>query len=185
MERRLVRQFILSELEKSKKAGAIISEGALKGNLINHYFDQGVIIVQGVGNFPDDFGQALRKKLPELKKVSIAFDMDYKDNKAVQLQMKRLERSLTEAKIEVEMLKWDERMGKGLDDYARERLSAHFHFAGNELRAQTQEEVLGEIGFTAPGVAVKSSGREKSISIPDRRIIKIRIIKLNKNLSTI
>ncbi|MDQ3686889.1 MAG: AAA family ATPase, partial [Acidobacteriota bacterium] len=72
-------------VEEMRESGrAIITEGALKGDIIAHYTDRGVITVQGVSSFKEDFGKKLREQIPELRRVSIAFDADYARNPNVE-----------------------------------------------------------------------------------------------------
>lgn len=54
----------VSAIEKNPPA--IITEGALKGTTIAHYMDRGVITVQGVSSFKEDFGKRIRAQIPEL-----------------------------------------------------------------------------------------------------------------------
>ena len=125
---------------------AIITEGALKGDVIAHYTDRGVITVQGVSSFREDFGVKLREQIPELQKVSIAFDADYVRNPNVQRALTRLSETLQQAGLEIETLKWEESEGKGLDDYLKNRLTEHFYHLKGEERASAQLEVLHEVG---------------------------------------
>lgn len=118
---------------------AIITEGALKGDIIARYLNRGVIAVAGVSSFPTDFGQDLRKQLPELKKVTIAFDTDYTRNPNVGGAMRRLQATLERAGLKVETVHWAESKGKGLDDYLLNRLGKNF----NKLAAPVRREQAG------------------------------------------
>jgi len=134
-------------VEAMRESGrAIITEGALKGDIIAHYTDRGVITVQGVSSFKDDFGKKLREQIPELHKVSIAFDADYARNPNVQRALTRLSETLQQADLEAERLKWEESEGKGLDYYLKNRLTEHFYHLKGEERASAQQEVLHELG---------------------------------------
>jgi len=134
-------------VEQMRESGrAIITEGALKGDIIAHYMDRGVITVQGVSSFKEDFGVKLREQIPELRKVSIAFDADYARNPSVQRSLSRLHDTLMQAGLEVETLQWEEGEGKGLDDYLKDRLTEHFYHIKGEERTSIQAEVLSEVG---------------------------------------
>lgn len=114
----------------------IITEGALKGDIIARYLNRGVIAVAGVSSFPADFGADLRKTLPELKKITIAFDADYIRNPNVQGAMLRLKETLEKAGLEVETVHWAESYGKGLDDYLLARLGKNFSKLAEPVRRE-------------------------------------------------
>ncbi len=73
-----------------------------------HYRDRGVITVQGMSSFREDFGKKLREHIPELKKVSIALDADYARNPNVARALDRMTETLSQAGLQIEILKWDE-----------------------------------------------------------------------------
>ena len=134
-------------VEQMRESGrAIITEGALKGDIIAHYMDRGVITLQGVSSFREDSGKKLREQIPELQKVSIAFDADYVRNPSVERALGRLTETLTQAGLKVETLQWEESEGKGLDDYLKGRLTEHFYHIKGEERASIQADVLSEVG---------------------------------------
>lgn len=124
---------------------AIITEGALKGDIIARYLNRGVIAVAGVSSFPADFGDDLRKHIPELKKVTIAFDADYIRNPNVQGAMLRLKETLTKAGLEVETVHWQESKGKGLDDYLLNRLGVNFNKLAEPVRHEQAARAWHEI----------------------------------------
>jgi Domain of unknown function (DUF3854) len=78
-----------------------------------------MIALAGVNSFPDDLGHRLRAQIPELRRVVIAFDADAGRKVEVQQALKRLKESLREAGLDLREMKWEERQGKGLDDYLR------------------------------------------------------------------
>ena len=134
-------------VEQMRESGrAIITEGTLKGDIIAHYMDRGVITVQGVSSFKEDFGKRLREQIPELQKVSIAFDADYTRNENVGSALERLSDSLQQAGLAVDTLTWEEREGKGLDDYLKNQLTEHFYHIEGQERASLQAEVLRDVG---------------------------------------
>lgn len=63
--------------------------------------------------------KGIEQVLKELdaKRVFIAYDMDLKNNKNVQKAKERLEKKLIQAGFEVHTKTWEERLGKGIDDY--------------------------------------------------------------------
>lgn len=100
---------------------AIITEGALKSIISAEKLDACFVGVPGVDSFPSDFGIRLRRDLPELFEVVIAYDADWrtKANRAIT----RLYSSLRNAGLRVRMWDWDIRLGKGFDDYLLSRCS--------------------------------------------------------------
>jgi len=48
--------------------------------------------------------------------------------------------------LAVETLTWEEREGKGLDDYLKTRLTEHFYHIEGQERASLQAEVLRDVG---------------------------------------
>jgi ATP-dependent exoDNAse (exonuclease V) alpha subunit len=107
-------------VEQARRSGqAIITEGALKADVAAHLLGNkhAMIAVAGVNSFPDDFGKLLRAQIPELRQIIIAFDADAGRKVEVQQALGRLRETLREAGLDLHELKWDERQGKGLDDY--------------------------------------------------------------------
>lgn len=102
---------------KLKGETAIITEGALKAEVIAELLQAPVIGLVAVGTFPDSFGQSLKRLCPYLRRVAIAFDADWRTNDKVQMQMKRLSESLKAANFAVEIRTWPAELGKGYDDY--------------------------------------------------------------------
>ncbi len=96
---------------------AVITEGALKADIIAEHLDQAVIALAGVSSH-SDFGQLLRRELPELKAVAIAFDSDWRSNGAVRAALLRLIDVLEEASLAVKVWNWEG--AKGLDDLLTE-----------------------------------------------------------------
>ncbi len=97
----------------------IITEGALKADTAAHLLGDRhcVIALAGVGSFREDFGRWLRELMPELRQIVIAFDADAASNSAVQHQLERLGETLRSADLDVRELRWEQRQGKGIDDY--------------------------------------------------------------------
>lgn len=93
---------------------AILTEGSLKADVISHILKTGCIGLAGVSTFSQGFGQKLKRYIPELKTVHVAFDSDFRENEAVRHQMFRLISELKLAGLNTSILTWDEH--KGLDD---------------------------------------------------------------------
>lgn len=98
----------------------IVTEGALKAEVIAEQMDAPVIGLVAVGTFPDSLGVQLRSELPKLEQVLIAYDRPEfeasdraRENTAHQLE--RLRRSVDRGGLKSEVLKWEG--AKALDDY--------------------------------------------------------------------
>lgn len=101
---------------RSSFSSVIVTEGALKANIIARYTGEPTVGLVGVGCFTDEFPHQLLKAFPNLKKVKIAYDMDWIHNPAVKVQRVRLEKTLEKINIETRILSWN-REYKGLDDF--------------------------------------------------------------------
>lgn len=96
---------------------ALVTEGALKADFISEQEDAAAVAIAGVTCFDEEtFGLELRKALPKLKRVRIAFDSDWKTNPVVRNGLLRMRSSLKRAGLIVEVLDWDVEQGKGFDD---------------------------------------------------------------------
>lgn len=103
----------------------IITEGILKAYVISERLNVPVVGLVGAGTFPDSFGKTLRRQIPTLRRVLIAYD--HPDREAsdrargnTRAQLERLSESLGSAGISSESLTWDPARGKGFDDYLLE-----------------------------------------------------------------
>lgn len=94
----------------------IVTEGALKANIIAKFANIPTVGIVGVGCFDEGFPHQLVKAFPNLKECQIAFDMDAATNKAVKIQRTRLRLTLEKMNLKVSILSWN-RSFKGLDDY--------------------------------------------------------------------
>lgn len=102
----------------------ILTEGALKAEVIAEQLRAPVIGLVGVGAFRDSFGLQLRSELPLLRQVLIAFDQSEAEasdraRQNVAQQLARLQKSLRAAGLHAETLTW-EGPQKGFDDYLLE-----------------------------------------------------------------
>ncbi len=93
---------------------AVITEGALKADVIAEAIDACVIAVAGVSSFKEDFGQMIKRELPRLRRVFLAFDSDWRIKAQVERALLRLLNSVERAGLLGAFLDWDD--AKGLDD---------------------------------------------------------------------
>jgi hypothetical protein len=93
----------------------LITEGALKAEVIAEDLQRPVCGLVAVGTFDQRFGWKLRDKFPRLRRAGIAYDME--DNEATARQKERLIKTLKEAGLEVEVFEGPAEEGKGLDDF--------------------------------------------------------------------
>lgn len=101
----------------------IVTEGALKADRISEFSDSATVALAGVNAMnPDRFTQIIRRALPNLKKLFIAFDIDWQDKSEVKNALLRLGRSLTAGAFNVIVREWDANYGKGLDDALYQQL---------------------------------------------------------------
>jgi DNA primase len=94
----------------------IITEGALKADVIAEHLHCATIGISGVAAFQDGFGHELRALLQGVKFAYLAFDADERRNGHVRSALIRLIISLHAAGYLPEILQWEESHGKGLDD---------------------------------------------------------------------
>lgn len=95
----------------------LITEGALKADCISEQTDLAAIAVAGVSVVaPDKLISQLRQNLPELKTITLAFDIDWRNNKVVKDALIRLGTGLRDSGFDVNVCEWDTLLGKGLDD---------------------------------------------------------------------
>lgn len=110
--------------EKAKETGqVIVVEGPLKADVVAHHLDYqyAVIGVGGVNSFGERFGQEIKRRLPGVKQVIVAYDMDSETNDKVQMALNRVHANLRSAGLDGRDLKWEwsaeKGTDKGLDDY--------------------------------------------------------------------
>ncbi len=93
----------------------VLTEGALKADVIAHFLDAPVIAAAGVNNFGATFAEDLREKFPHIKTTIIAFDSDFRTKSTVRTALDTLRTRLRLAGFKVVIRTWPERW-KGLDD---------------------------------------------------------------------
>ncbi|MBI3422147.1 MAG: DUF3854 domain-containing protein [Acidobacteria bacterium] len=96
------------------KGDAIITEGALKAEVIGQFAECAVVGLASVTAHRANLGYALRAA--GVRHARIAFDADWRTNPAVRTQLERLGKELQEAGLVVSLLDWSPTEGKGLDD---------------------------------------------------------------------
>jgi hypothetical protein len=97
---------------------AFITEGALKADIISEISECAVVGIAGATTFnAETFGAELLKSVPELRRVAVALDSDWRTKKSVRGGLKRLLLAFEKTKLKVTVLDWDADHGKGLDDY--------------------------------------------------------------------
>lgn len=100
-----------------RQATTIITEGALKANICAELLGCCVIGLVAAGTYPFTIGWDLRRAMPEIQKIAIAYDADYRTNDKVRRHLTRLQESLSAAGYDARRLEWPIEQGKGLDDY--------------------------------------------------------------------
>ncbi|MBK7995241.1 MAG: DUF3854 domain-containing protein [Blastocatellia bacterium] len=104
-------------VDLAKQTGfAVITEGPLKADICAEKMSLCFIAVAGVSSFNNIFAQQLKKEIPELKTVAIAFDSDWEDKAPVCNAVIRLIDTLKEHNINIKIWSWDTKF-KGLDDF--------------------------------------------------------------------
>jgi hypothetical protein len=93
----------------------LITEGALKADVIASRLGLPVLGLPGVNTWPQGFGRKLRKTFPALSKIYLCFDSDFKTNPNVSRALFSLLAELRAALYSPSVLTWDE--AKGFDDY--------------------------------------------------------------------
>lgn len=107
--------FSKPELINSAKE-TLITEGALKGDVVSYFTDQPVISAAGVNNFGESFAPNLRKRFPSLRKTILCFDADAYENEPVRNALFRLGQDLTRSYFDVSVRDWPGEY-KGFDDF--------------------------------------------------------------------
>lgn len=95
---------------------AIITEGALKADVIAYLQHTGAIGIAGVSTFPEGFGEKLREEIPELRETTIAFDSDWQSKPQVKQALFKLITQLEKSRLGVRVRTWWNG-AKGYDDY--------------------------------------------------------------------
>lgn len=94
----------------------LITEGALKADIISYLTNAPVIAFAGVSNFGANFSIHLRKRFPSLRKTILCFDSDRYEKKQVRDPMFKLGNELRRAYFDVSVRDWSDEF-KGYDDF--------------------------------------------------------------------
>ncbi len=97
-------------------AEVLLTEGALKADVVSYFMDAPVIAAAGVHNFGQDFAATLRVKFPNLRTTFIAFDSDFRVKPQVKAALEKLMRDLAGIGFKVRVRTWPPEH-KGIDDY--------------------------------------------------------------------
>ncbi len=108
--------FVLPDLVKDT-GEILITEGALKADCISEFTGKSVVALAGVtcANF-EELPANLKKALPALQKVVIAYDADFSVNNQVKRALLKMNRALKDFGYRGGVLQWELAQGKGLDD---------------------------------------------------------------------
>jgi hypothetical protein len=94
----------------------LLTEGALKADIVSYFMAAPVIAAAGVNNFGQDFAATLREKFPKLRTTIIIFDSDWRTKPQVKAALEKLMRDLAGIGFKVRVRTWPPEY-KGLDDY--------------------------------------------------------------------
>jgi hypothetical protein len=118
--------FTLSDLV-NRTGKIIVTEGALKADCFSDSTGLPCVALPGVTsvNFRA-LSERITKAFPDLQKIVIAYDADWKEKVQVRTGLIKLTRILANNGFEVEVWDWDKTHGKGIDDLiANERGVKH------------------------------------------------------------
>jgi hypothetical protein len=94
----------------------LLTEGALKADIIGFFTGLSIFGAAGVGNFGADFAANLRRNYPHLKKAVVAYDRDVMVKDQVYAALWKLGRSLEQERFDVLVRTWPDKY-KGFDDF--------------------------------------------------------------------
>jgi DNA primase len=95
----------------------IITEGALKADRIGEFLQAPVVALAGVSaTRADTFTDCLRRALPDLRSLVVAFDIDWQQKPQVERALNQLVAALETTGLPVNVRTWNPTLGKGLDD---------------------------------------------------------------------
>jgi hypothetical protein len=104
--------------ERVTESGRVlVTEGALKAEIIAEHSDEGVVAMAGVtGTKPADLIEALAAAFPKLEEIVLAFDMDWERKPQVKQALVKVIEAANERFASVTVRTWDLGLGKGYDD---------------------------------------------------------------------
>lgn len=95
-----------------------VTEGGLKADVIASLSNVAVVAEAGAGSVkPKMLSKAIFDAFPDVEKIIVAYDADWRNEQAVKAALIRLLEELRgDSVVEVYVATWDEALGKGLDD---------------------------------------------------------------------
>lgn len=102
----------------------VVTEGALKADIIAHLLGAPVVAAAGVYNFGEGFAARLSGACPRLRRVALAFDSDWRSNLNIRRALEKMRAELAGAGFDVRLRVWDPTY-KGLDDFLAARHLSH------------------------------------------------------------
>lgn len=108
------KNFVHVSFGLNHKDSVVITEGPLKADIASYYTDYTFLAVPGVSSWRE--AVKVLGDMKGIRKVFVAFDMDYKTNTAVEKCLKDLNKELVSKGYKTKILTWDPRF-KGIDDY--------------------------------------------------------------------
>jgi hypothetical protein len=101
----------------ASNSDVLITEGALKADRISEFLQVPVVALAGVnGTSAETLTDYLKRALPEMQSVVIAFDIDWQEKQQVKCALNRLVAVLSATGLPVSVRQWNPALGKGLDD---------------------------------------------------------------------
>jgi hypothetical protein len=94
----------------------VITEGALKSQIVYFLTGEPVVGIAGVSTFAPHFAADLRERFPRLRSAVIAYDRDILSKREVAAALERLVAQLEDALLRVRVRTWPA-PSKGYDDY--------------------------------------------------------------------
>jgi len=93
----------------------LVTEGALKANVISHFLNVPVVAAAGVRSFGTNFANSLKGAYPNIT-VIICFDADWRSKEEVRNALRALRSQFSKAGLDWRVRSWTSEY-KGYDDY--------------------------------------------------------------------
>lgn len=137
----------------SRERKLVITEGAMKADIIGSRWGQAVVAIARVTTMkPDELTEAVEEAFPNLQEVILAFDMDWQEKQEVKNALLRLKHSVEKRFEKVSVATWNRSLAKGLDD-----LIIRDDFSDGLVDYVPAAHFLGEVKTMNP---LTSRGRE-------------------------
>ncbi len=111
----------------------IITEGGLKGDIINAFSNANVLCIPGVNAIAEMQKELEILQSRGLKKIYTAFDMDFLKNEQVEQAYETLIQLIEDRNIEFSVMLWDDEF-KGLDDFLAKGEGEYIAIKGKKWR---------------------------------------------------